>query len=200
MRFFAEAPKYVVDGRMKDAASVAKLGEGGVLVPLDLVAKELGAGLAYDAAKGIATLETPDGRFVLAAGKAGVTSGGLTKPLTRNVKAVPVATAATLLVPPGFFEDHLGCRVVSLDKDNTAVVERRKFSDDAPSTVTGEPAEAEEAKPAAGVASPWAGKWETTIGAMDIAVAADGAVDLAYDGEFGRLTGRVDGGRLAGRF
>ncbi|MBP7706742.1 MAG: hypothetical protein KA243_05785 [Candidatus Aminicenantes bacterium] len=200
MRFFADAGKYVVDGRMKDAASVAKLGAGGVLVPLDLVARELGAGLAYDAAKGVATLETPDGTFVLAAGKAGVTAGGLTKPLTRDAEAVPVATATTLLVPPGFFEDHLGCRVVSLEKDKTAVVERRKFADDAPATVTGEPA-AEETKPtAAGAASPWAGKWETTIGAMDIAVAADGVVDFAYDGEFGRLTGRVDGGRLAGRF
>ena len=35
---------------------------------------------------------------------------------------------------------------------------------------------------------------------MDIAVAADGAVDFKYDGEFGRLEGRVDGVRLTGRF
>jgi hypothetical protein len=203
LRFFADAKKYVVDGRMKDAASTAKLGEGGVLVPLDLVAKELGAGLVYDAAKGVATLETPDAKFVLTAGKSEFTANGIGKSVSTSAKAVPVATAATLLVPSGFFEEHLGCRVVSLEKDKTAVIERRKFADDAPSTVTGEPAAADETKPAvAGAASssPWNGRWETTIGGMDIAVAADGAVDFKYDGEFGRLEGRVDGVRLSGRF
>ena len=203
LRFFADAKKYVVDGRMKDAVSTAKLGEGGVLVPLDLVAEELGAGLAYDAAKGVATLETPETKFVLAAGKSEFTANGIRKSVSTSAKAVPVATAATLLVPSGFFEEHLGCRVMMLEKDKTAVIERRKFADDAPSTVTGEPAAAEKTKPAAAGAaasSPWSGRWETTIGDMDIAVAADGAVDFKYDGEFGRLEGRVDGVRLSGRF
>jgi hypothetical protein len=201
LRFFADAKTYVVDGRMKDALSTAKLGQGGVLVPLDLVAKELGAGLAYDAAKGVATLETPDAKIVLTAGKSEFSMNGLNKAVSKNAKSVPVASPATLLVPPGFFEEHLGCRVVSLEKDKTAVIERRKFADDAPSTVTGEPAAAEAAKPAgAGSSSPWAGKWETTIGAMDIVVGADGAVDFNYDGEFGRLEGRVSGTRLTGRF
>ena len=201
LRFFADAKKYVVDGRMKDALSTAKLGPGGMLVPLDLVAKELGAGLAYDAAKGVATLETPDAKIVLTAGKSEIAMNGLIKPVSRISRSVPVASTATLLVPPGFFEEHLGCRAVSLEKDKTAVIERRKFGDDAPSTVTGEPAAAEEARPAvAGSSSPWAGKWETTIGAMDIAVGPDGAVDFNYDGEFGRLEGRVAGTRLSGRF
>ena len=86
LRFVADAKKYVVDGRMKDAASTAKLGEGGVLVPLDLVAKELGAGLAYDAAKGVATLETPDAKIVLTAGKSEVAVNGIGKPVSKNVK------------------------------------------------------------------------------------------------------------------
>ena len=174
-----------------------------MLVPLDLVAKELGAGLAYDAAKGVATLETPDAKFVLTAGKSEFAANGTRKSVSTSAKAVPIASAATLLVPSGFFEEHLGCRVVMLEKEKTAVIERRKFADDAPSTVTGEPAAAEETKPAvtgAAASSPWSGRWETTIGAMDIAVAADGAVDFKYDGEFGRLEGRVDGVRLTGRF
>ena len=203
LRFFADAKKYVVDGKMKDAASVAKLGEGGVLVPLDLVARELGAGLSYDAAKGVATLDTPDIKYELRAGSADVLANGQTKPLAKGAKTGPVAVATTLLVPPGFFEEHLGARVVSLEKDKTVVVERRKFADDAPSTVHGEPAAADAAAPAAAggaSASPWSGKWETTIGAMDIVVAADGSVDFKYDGEFGRLEGRISGTRLTGRF
>jgi hypothetical protein len=203
LRFFADAKKFVVDGKMQDAASVARIADGALLVPLDLVAKELGAGLAYDAAKGVATLDTPDGTYELRAGSADVLAGGQKKPLAKGVKTGPVAAATTLLVPPGFFEDHLGARVVSLEKDKTVVIERRKFADDAPSTVTGEPAAADAAAPAAAggpSSSPWSGKWETTIGAMDIVVAADGAVDFNYDGAFGRLEGRISGTRLTGRF
>jgi hypothetical protein len=203
LRFFAEAQKFVVDGKMKDAASVAKLADGVLLVPLDLVARELGAGLSYDAAKGVATLVTPDITYELRAGSADVLANGQKKPLAKGAKTGPVAVATTLLVPPGFFEEHLGARVVTLDKDKTVVVERRKFADDAPSTVTGEPAAADAAAPAAAggaSASPWSGKWETTIGAMDIVVAADGSVDFKYDGEFGRLEGRISETRLTGRF
>ena len=155
-----------------------------------------GAGLAYDAAKGVATLETPDGRYELRAGSAEVLANGRKKALARGAKTAPVAAGTTLLVPPGFFEEHLGARVVSLEKDKTVVIARRKFADDAPSTVTGGPAAADAAAPAAAggaSSSPWSGKWETTIGAMDIVVAADGSVDFKYDGEFGRLEGRISG-------
>ncbi len=127
---------------MQDAASIARLADGTLLVPLDLVAKELGAGLAYDAAKGVATLDTPDGTYELRAGSAEVLASGQKKPLAKGVKTGPVAAATTLLVPPGFFEEHLGARVVPLEKDKTVVIERRRFADDAPSTVTGEPAAA----------------------------------------------------------
>jgi hypothetical protein len=203
LRFFADASQYVVDGTMKEGATIAKLGEGGVLVPLDLVAKELGAGLAYDAAKGVATLETPDAKYELRAGSAEVLANGVKKPLATGAGSGPVAAGTGLLVPPGFFEEHLGARVISLEKEKTAVVERRKFSDDAPSTVTGAPPAAAEAEPAvagAAASSPWSGKWETTIGDMDIVVASDGSVDFQYDGAFGRLEGRAAGTRLTGRF
>jgi len=201
LRFVADADKYVSDGTMKDTASAAKLAGGGLLVPLDIVARELGAGLAYDATKGVATLQTPDGKIELQAGAGEVTVNGRKKTLSKDGRAVPVAGPKTLLVPAVFFEEHLGARVVSYEKEKTVVVERRKFSADAPSTVTGGPAATGAAAPATGVASsPWAGKWETTIGVMDIVVAADGAVDFNCDGEFARIEGRVEGARLTGRF
>ena len=203
LRFVADANKYVVDGTMKDAATTAKLAEGGVLVPLDIVAKELGAGSITTRPRALRPSRRRTGRNELRAGSAEVLANGRKKALAQGAKTAPVAAGTTLLVPPGYFEEHLGARVVSLEKDKAVVIARRKFGDDAPSTVTGGPAAADAAAAAAAGGaslSPWPGGWETTISDMDIVVASDNSVNFNYDGEFGRLEGKVDGTRLNGRF
>ncbi|MBP1769796.1 MAG: hypothetical protein H6P96_414, partial [Candidatus Aminicenantes bacterium] len=71
------------------------------------------------------------------------------------------------------------------------------------------PFEAEaEPEPAAGAAtaapgagaSAWAGSWDTTIGDMLLRAAEGSVVKGGYDGTFGRIEGRAEGGRLVGRF
>ncbi len=116
LRFYIDAPRYARDGRIRDLVVPARIVKSRVMVPLDVIAREFGGTLEWDAKSGVALLQGGGREIAFKAGNRAALVDGKRVDVHPDTEVTPTVEKGVLLIPAKVLEDHLGCNV-SLDSE-----------------------------------------------------------------------------------